>query len=128
MFVWITYLLLSLALPAPTDYEGLRQRAEASVSEKSFAAAHQLYEEASHLQLSAAERRWVDFRLADTAWRSAENGPDAATAIDQLREMIRKSEHDRVWAEANESFGDYQAPSYYGSPSEYITALDYWAE
>jgi uncharacterized protein YfaS (alpha-2-macroglobulin family) len=129
MFVWITYFLLSLALPAPTDYEGLRQRAEASVSEKSFAAAHQLYEDASHLQLSAAERRWVDFRLADTAWRSAAgNGPEEAKALDQLREMIRKSEHDRVWAEANESIGDYQARSYYGSPTEYITALDYWAE
>ncbi len=122
----------------PAGYEALRSRAEASYAEKSFGRAHELYEEASKLTLSSDEKRWVEFRLADTSWRAAAANPsadptvrDAARAA--LEELVRKAgdDHDRIWAEANESLGDYHwiQPSLRNQGEAqryYAAALDWW--
>ena len=129
MFVRIACLLASLLFPAtPTDpYEALRQNAEASYAEKSFAAAHQQYEEAAKLKLSDEQRRWVAFRLSDTQWRAdAGRSVQANEAFNTLQEIVRKNANDRVWAEAVESVADYQS-FYYGSPGNYQPALEWWA-
>ena len=61
------------------------------------------------------EARWVEFRLADTLWRAqaATQTADTTkyeTAERQLESLIRErrraEDHDRVWAEAQESLGD----------------------
>jgi uncharacterized protein YfaS (alpha-2-macroglobulin family) len=123
----------------PAKYTTLRAEAETRYAEKSFARAHELYESAAKLELPAAERRWVELRLADTAWRiDAANPATDVTARDAARdallELIRKSgdDHDRVWAEAKESLGDYfgthpQLMQQGTARPYYEAALDWWA-
>src|SRR5258708_18784483 len=119
---------------APTaSYEEIKQRAEARYAEQSFAQAHQAYEEANRLSLTKEDRRWVEMRLADTAWRSAATTSDptpAASAQAALEDLIRKSgdDHDRVWAEANESLGDsFTWRGYGGNPTrDYFAAPEWW--
>src|SRR5947207_12393310 len=139
MFDWIVWLILAVVMPLPTaganatpSYESLRQRAEASYAEKSFAEAHRLYEEESKLTVPDAERRWIELRLADTEWRSHEQyDAGAQAAVAKLTEIVQKDddEHDRVWAEANESIGDSHALMYgsQGNEAEYLAAADWWA-
>src|SRR5215212_5268210 len=110
----LTFLLLSTAPP----YDALKREAERFFDEKSYARAHELYEQASKLELPAAERRWVEFRLADTAWRAADDHRGSRA----LEEIARGENHDRVWAEANESLGDLTQNLDY-----YTAALDWWA-
>ena len=134
MFIRLIALLLALMLPetgAPPSYESLRDRAEASYAEKTFAEAHRLYEQASQLTLSAPQRRWAGFRLADTGWRMSEgNEPAARAAAAVLDELIRGTEHDRVWAEANESSADFEARWNYSgwSNPKYLAALGWWGD
>src|SRR4051794_7227860 len=68
-------ILAAVAAPMapPATYESLEQQAEASYAEKSFSRAHAAYEEAAKLELEPEQRRWVEFRLADTLWRSNAN-------------------------------------------------------
>lgn len=108
--------------PQPSDtYPALRQQAEASYAEKSFSRAREIYEKAGRLDLQPAEKRWVEFRLADTLWRMDAANPGAdSTRRDEARlaleALIRVAgeDHDRIWAEANESLGD----SFWTHPSE----------
>ncbi|MEA2568889.1 MAG: alpha-2-macroglobulin [Acidobacteriota bacterium] len=123
----------------PAKYTTLRAEAETRYAEKSFARAHELYETAAKLELPAAERRWVELRLADTTWRAdaanpANDGTARDAARDALIELIRKSgdDHDRIWAEAEESLGDYfgthpRAMQRGMERQYYEAALDWWA-
>ncbi|MCU1349361.1 MAG: Large extracellular alpha-helical protein, partial [Acidobacteria bacterium] len=138
MLSFLLSLLLSV-LPAiaTSSYDTLRQRAEADYAEKSFGRAHEAYEEAAKLDLQPEERRWVAFRLADTAWRSDAASPSPDPTV---REAARKAlaqfveenndDRDRIWAEAEESLGDFSAAqsSYdYSGGQYYVAALDWWA-
>ncbi len=103
-------------------YESLKASAEKQYAEKSFQRAHDVYVEAAKLTLSADDRRWVEMRLADTAWRAADDDTDRNEARIALEKFVRDSVHDRIWAEAMESLGDVtQGQSYY------VQALDFWA-
>jgi len=139
MLSFLLSLVLSL-LPAlaPDGYDDVRRRGEASYAEKSFGRAHEAYEEAARLDLTAEERRWVAFRLADTAWRSdaASPAPDPtvrAAAQKALEQFVAESndERDRIWAEAQESLGDFNAAAnryqYGAADQHYLQALDWWA-
>ncbi|HEX9160594.1 MAG TPA: MG2 domain-containing protein, partial [Thermoanaerobaculia bacterium] len=110
--------LLTLSPTPEQSYESLKRQAESSYSEKSYGRAHELYEQIAALSLPAEEKRWVDFRLADTAWRADASNRDAARK--QLEELIRDY-HDRVSAEAEESLGDF------GDQPHYLAALEWWA-
>src|SRR5262245_19016634 len=70
--------LAASAAQEPGGKDELLERAEARYREKSYALAHQLYADAAKLELTPSERAWVEFRLADTRWRSAaqSNDPD----------------------------------------------------
>ncbi|HWS71422.1 MAG TPA: MG2 domain-containing protein, partial [Thermoanaerobaculia bacterium] len=142
MLSLILSLLLSVlpyaATVSTTDgYELLRKQAEASYAEKSFGIAHDFYEQAAKLDLPPKEKRWVAFRLADTAWRSdaASPSPDP-TSREKSREALQKfldeskDDHDRLWAEAQESLGDAESGNQYGyggGDDNYLAALDWWA-
>jgi len=125
----IAFLLsLLLAAPPPQDYESLRRQAEREFAEKSFARAHALYEQAAKLDLAEGERKWVEFRLVDTAWRATPEDRRHARELKALSEMTRSEKHDRQWAEANESLGDLLQPDASGAGNAYYEhALEFWA-
>src|SRR5262245_65104389 len=98
-----------------TDYEGIKAEAESRYAEASYSLAHDLYVQADALTLPAAEARWVDFRVADTLWRShaATHTPDP-TVFDPaqrhleelLRDVQRIHDSDLYTASSHESMGD----------------------
>ncbi|HVR39097.1 MAG TPA: alpha-2-macroglobulin family protein, partial [Thermoanaerobaculia bacterium] len=135
----LALLLLLPLLSAAGPYDALKKQAESSYDEKSFGRAHELYEEAAKLETAPEEKRWIKFRLADTGWRADAANPTSdptarESAEDGLEAIIRDSgdDHDRVWAEAQESLGDMvNSNRTYRNPSQaqqhYIAALDWWA-
>jgi uncharacterized protein YfaS (alpha-2-macroglobulin family) len=133
--------LQTAAVPAPDaqTFDALKAQAEQSYAEKSFARAHELYEKAAGAAHDDAHKRWITMRLADTAWRAAAAPPSAdntirETARASLEGLIRESgdEHDRVWAEAEESVGDLLSQQSYGvnlteAGAHDNDALEWWA-
>ncbi len=123
------------------DYVTLRAKAEKLYHEDSFALAHQAYEQAAALQLTAFQKRWVAFRLADTLWRAQAATQTADNTLLEkaradleslLRETTHVEDRDRVWAEAQESLADFfWARRYSGDWNSawphYQKALDWWA-
>ena len=134
----LVFLLLSLTAAAPQDsYQRLKADAEREYAEKSFRRAHEIYEQAAKLTLPEDERRWVDLRLADTAWRADAASPnedptERNAAREALAQFVAKWTHDRLWAEANESLGDLHAQHRWernpgAAQPYYLAALDWWA-
>jgi uncharacterized protein YfaS (alpha-2-macroglobulin family) len=121
------------------SYQELKKDAEKYYLEGSYAKAHTLYRQAATLQLGPADSRWVGFRLADTGWRSqaATNTADTSQydeARNQLEELIREvqrpDDRDIVWAEAQESLGDFwsrNGQNWGAAWPAYQQALDYWS-
>ncbi len=102
--------------PAGGEHDDTLERAETLYREGSYAMAHELYLELDGSELPEEEARWVDFRLADTLWRSraASETSDSSEfdrARSRLEELLdavkREEERDSVWAEAHESLGDF---------------------
>ncbi len=127
------------ASAAQGSYEALRSEAEVRYAEGSFELARRVYEEAAKLELATEDRRWVEFRLADTLWRAAaaSNDPDSSRLDAALRELERivsaaqrEEEKDRIWAEAQESYGDFywrqQSQLWWSAWPHYEAALGYW--
>jgi hypothetical protein len=120
-----------------SDYQTLRREAEVAIGERSYARAHALYAKVKQESLQPEEKRWVRFRLADTAWRSEASDPKSdntgvVKARDELLALLREAgdDHDKLWAEVNESLGDFaSSPVNTGlSPMTYYeAALDWWA-
>lgn len=123
------------------DWAGLRARAEALYGEGSYAKAHEAYTAAARLSLDPADARWRDFRLADCLWRAtaASDQPDPSPLDEARRELekmvrdvTREEERDRVWAEVEESLGDFHWTRREGwawgmAWPYYQAALDWWA-
>ena len=84
-FRWMALLAIPLLLGPvhgeARDYASLQDQAERLYAEKSYARAHALYAESQ--PPTAAEHRWVAFRLADTRWRMV---PDCA--IEEAQEEL----------------------------------------
>ncbi|MBI3653392.1 MAG: alpha-2-macroglobulin [Acidobacteria bacterium] len=124
-----------------TDYDKLKTAAEKFYQDASFSKAHDLYVQAQALTLAAPETRWVAFRLADTAWRAqAATQTSDSTKYDEARQQLealvrdvqRIEDRDVVWAEAQESLGDFwwlrrDAKNWYQGWQFYQQALDFWA-
>jgi uncharacterized protein YfaS (alpha-2-macroglobulin family) len=117
---------------AGTGYESLRAAAEKAFAEGSFTQAHELYAKVDPASLPPAETKWVRFRLADTQWRSLDDETGDTTLRDaahaELQALVREAgaDHDRLWAEVQESLGDF-ARVYGGDVSGSTNALDWWA-
>ncbi|MBI3948971.1 MAG: alpha-2-macroglobulin [Acidobacteria bacterium] len=126
--------------PPQSDYERLKVAAERLYSESSYALAHELYLKADAMTLPPEEARWVDFRVADTLWRSQAGTQTAdSTKFDQARQQLealirdiqREEDRDRVWAEVQESLGDFwwtrrNARNWNQAWPYYQQALDWW--
>src|SRR5215468_6937891 len=94
--------LIFNAFAQQPDYAQLKADAEAQYAQKSYARANEIYSRVDKSKLNAPERRWVEFRLADTSWRSQAATETADTtkleqAQKQLEELIRviEKEEDR---------------------------------
>jgi alpha-2-macroglobulin len=124
-----------------SDYDALKIEAEKLYSEGSYARARELYSRARELAQLPAERRWIDFRLADTLWRSqAATKTSDSTKYDEarrqlevlIRDLTRVEDHDRIWAEVQESLGDFwwmrnDSRNWSQGWQHYQQALDWWA-
>lgn len=119
----------------------LKAEAEAQYAQGSYARANETYARVDKTKLTPSDRRWVEFRLADTSWRSQAATQTADTtkfdvAQKQLEELIRvvekEEDRDLVWAEAHESLGDFfwtrRGQMNWGAGwPHYQQALDWWA-
>lgn len=118
----------------------MKREAEAFYREGSYARAYEIYAQAKNLQLPTAEARWVEFRMADTLWRSQAATETAdTTKLEQARERLevlvrdikREEDRDRVWAEVQESLGDLywtrrNNQNWSAAWPYYQAALDWW--
>ena len=137
----ISLIPLNLSNAQPSEYEQLKAQAEKLYSQGSFSRARKLYTDTRTLQLSSAEKRWGDFRLADTLWRTqaGTNTPDPShfeQARQQLeiliRDINRVEDRDLVWAKVQESLGDFwwqrsSSKNWNNGWNHYQQALDWWA-
>jgi hypothetical protein len=133
--------LLFNTIAQQNEYSQLRNEAEAQYAQGSYARANELYARVDKSKLSSFERRWVEFRLADTSWRAqAATQTSDTTRFEQaqkeLEELIRSVEkekdRDLVWAEAHESLGDLfwtrrGQMNWGGAWPHYHQALEWWA-
>ena len=130
----------AVAFSQSADYAASKATAERFYTEGSYARAHDVYAKVDFSSLPAQDARWVEFRLADTQWRSAaaSSNPDSSeldAARDslekQIQDLTRDDQHDRIWAEVEESLGDFhwRGPNNdWGSAwPYYLVALDWWA-
>ncbi len=132
---------LSLHSQTAAEYAPLKAEAEKFIAEKSYAKANEVYLKAKALSLSAADAKWVEFRLSDTQWRSAAATQQAdTTKQDQarqaletmVRDITREEDKDRVWVEVKESLGDFwwmrrNSVNWHPAWANYQQALDWWA-
>lgn len=134
----------SHTLASTQDAEARLAEAERVYAEKSYARAHEhyaaLYAALAQLELPADRKAWVEFRLADTRWRSAaqSSNPDTSEldrAGHELRGMLARYElpetRDDLFAEIHESLGDAtwreQSQDWGGASAHYTEALAWWA-
>src|SRR5258708_31832308 len=142
LFVGLTFAVGLHALGAvPPKSGSLKAGAEKLYAEGSYAKSHEVYDKAKALELPAAEARLVDFRLADTLWRSeAATQNSDTTQLDRARQQLdvlirdiqRVEDRDLVWAEVQESFGDYywarrNSRNWAEGWTHYQQALDWWS-
>jgi alpha-2-macroglobulin len=141
-------LFLSVAglsdVPAATVKEGayvlLKKQGESYVQKGSFAKAHAVYLKAQELELSPPDKQWVNFRVADTQWRSqaGTNNPDRSK-LEQargklqkmIRDQVRTEQQDRLWVEIQESLGDSwwfprNSRNWSSAWAHYQKALNWW--
>ena len=123
------------------DYAAVKAAAEKLCAEGSYSLAHDKYSQLDLSGLSGQDKRWVEFRLADTLWRSEAASPDdddskAQEAFQSLQELIkditRKEQKDLVWAETNESIADFywtreNRGNWWPAQNFYKAAFEYWA-
>src|SRR6185369_4371735 len=136
----LTFLLIH-SISQPSEFNEIKAAAEKVYAEGSYARANEMYARIDRTKLNLINRRWVEFRLADSSWRSqaATQTSDSTiidTAQNQLEELIRVSDkaedRDLVWAEAHESLGDLfwtreNQMNWGAAWPHYQQALDWWA-
>ncbi len=124
------------------DFDTLKSQGEKYYREGSYRLAKEIYEKAGRLSnLSGSERRWAEFRNADTLWRSEAGSKTSDSSVfDQaqralevlIRNIQRDEEKDRVWLEVQESLGDFwwtrqDALDWNRAWPYYQAALEGWA-
>lgn len=126
--------------PVPAD-DPRWARAEGFARDGGFALAQAEYEKLLAAAQGEGEQRWLEFRVQDCRWRALaatrqEDPTELAKARDALERMVRDTQRavdrDRLWAEVQESLGDFHANSGHFDDSQrawsgYAAALDWWA-
>ncbi|MGI8920022.1 MAG: alpha-2-macroglobulin family protein [Pyrinomonadaceae bacterium] len=134
-------ILLFYGVAQQADYPQSKSAAERAYAEGSYARAHEIYSAIDKAALPQAESRWVEFRVADTLWRSQSatettDNTKYEQAQKQLDELIRirdkEEERDFIWAEAHESLGDFywtrrNQLNWNNAWPHYHLALDWWS-
>lgn len=139
-------LVAALLMPVMTlgqqsGYQDMKSEAERYFAEGSYARAREIYLKAKPAAPTPTETRWVDFRLADTLWRAEAATQSADTTKieearvaleDLVRTITRIEDRDIVWAEVQESLGDFwwtrqNYRNWGGAAGFYQNALGYWA-
>ncbi|MBF0386556.1 MAG: hypothetical protein HQL20_01715 [Candidatus Omnitrophica bacterium] len=116
---------------AQNGESGAYQSAEKLFSEKSYQLAleqYQIYSEQP--ALTAEQKREAAFRIADCSWRSG-NAELYAQASLALKQQVIAPDHDRWWAEANQSLAEFFIKNDRYSHQENIKLLlmaarDFW--
>jgi alpha-2-macroglobulin len=114
------------------------EKAEQLAAEGSYRLALEEYAKLESSSMSVDERRWLDFRKADLAWRAAPEGPDDTIVAEASRKLVAMLVDDRgraiddsVRPEILESLGDLEwttSRRNLGSAwNHYRQALDWWA-
>lgn len=125
----------------PSDYEQRKQRAEKSFAEGSYARAEKAFRALDTGNLPEHERRWIEFRVQDAAWRSESLTQKAdktklnaaqTALLNTVRDVNSAEGRDRIYAEISESLGDFHWSSdrqrNWGQAwQQYQKALDWWA-
>ncbi len=137
----ISIIAFAESVSYPARYRQFKAEAEKLHAEHSYQQAHDRYRQVELLSLPPAEQRWVTFRLADTLWRARAATQTADSSLldlaqKQLETMLRDLQNeepkDQIWAEIQESLGDF----WWTRPSSrnwgmawpyYQRALDGWA-
>ncbi len=106
----------TVANPQERGFAELKTDAEAHYSNKSFTLAHEVYKRIQILELTAEEKRWTKFRLADSQWRAhAASGrqepgriPESRRELENLARELDELEGPppALWADVEESLGD----------------------
>ena len=140
-FALFGLLVLSTSTVQAATLDEAKPAAEKLHAEASYAKAREAYLGVETNGLSIAEHRWLKFRLADCQWRAmaATNNRDN-TPLEQARKQLdilirdidRVEDRDFVWAEVQESLGDYhwirrQGRNWSAAWNHYHKALDWWA-
>ena len=132
---------LALLRAQQPEYESRKTEAEKLYQEGSYARAHEIYSAFDPSGLPSPEARWVQFRSADSLWRSeAATETSDSTKLDEARKKLedlvrdiqREEDKDLVWAEVHESLGDYfwsrrDSHDWNSGWQHYNLALDWWA-
>ena len=126
------WLLNSLALHAAATPES---EADKLVDQKSYQKALEIYQTLT--PSSPEHQRVLDYKINNAQWRaeagsSSRDDTKIQKAAAKLAEIANKEPFDRIWAEANESLGDFNwaRPDYRnwgGGWPYYQKALDFWA-
>lgn len=140
---WFAVAATVVAQPADapdSNYETAKATAEKLYADGSYAKAHEVYAKINTSHLPSEDARWVAFRTADTQWRSevASNNSDPtkfdqahADLEKQIRDLTLEDQHDRIWAEVQESLGDFswnRRNNNWGDAWQHFQiALDWWA-
>ncbi|MBV9463424.1 MAG: alpha-2-macroglobulin, partial [Verrucomicrobiae bacterium] len=125
---------LILAGTFSTDAASI-QEADKLAESGSYQKALEIYEALK--PANAEEARAIAYKTANARWRSqagSENSDDTQTrrAEEALKQIVAGEKHDRIWADANESLGDFywirrNQQNWGGAWPYYSAALDYWA-
>ncbi len=133
--------LAALAATQSPDWMTTKARAEELYAQGSFELARKAYAAIDATTLALEDRRWLEFRLSDTRWRSAAGAENADSTeldlgkkgLEELqRHVERPEQRDRTWALTEESLGDWswqrRGSRDFGSGlPHYQNALSYWA-
>lgn len=124
-------LLLCVFTTGECAYEHpLLKEADTLRDEKSYHAAAELYGKIlGEAGLPEETVREISFKFADCSWRTKEESRYAG-AEKTLRELVESREHDRWWAEANESLAEFRIErrSHNDEVKQYLeNARDFWA-
>ncbi|MEJ2422032.1 MAG: hypothetical protein P8018_10055, partial [Acidobacteriota bacterium] len=141
-FIGIAWMFPALPIrAAEPGFAAVKAKAEKLYQEGAYGAARKAYQVLDLKTLTKDQARWVEFRLADTLWRTASiEYPDDYSQLEWARaklealaaRTLRVTDRDETWADIQLSLGDFWWTRRNWSNWEkagpyYEKALEWWA-